>query len=190
MSMLATAAAVLTITVRVYDLYGLPPAERAAALTVASETLAQAGVDAAWIDCSRVGDVVPAPCLRALQPGEMVLRIQDRTARGNHILGTAIVQERGPSVVASIYAESVSDRSIKSGVPYAILLGRVTAHEIGHLLIGTNSHAPRGLMRASWDLKFPHPSEWRFTREDAVKMRRTLLAQTDGDAARGTGLED
>ena len=42
MSMLAAAAAVLTITVRVYDLYGLPPDERAKALAFAAETLAQA----------------------------------------------------------------------------------------------------------------------------------------------------
>ncbi len=181
--MLATAAAVLTITVRVYDLYGLPPDERAAALTVAAQTLASAGVDANWIDCSRVDGVPPTPCLPALKPGEMVLRIQDRTERGRHILGTAIVQKGGPNVVASVYAESVSDRSIKSGVPNAILLGRVTAHEIGHLLIGANSHAPRGLMRASWDLKFPHPSEWQFTREDAAKIRSRWLASSEGVVA-------
>jgi hypothetical protein len=24
------------------------------------------------------------------------------------------------------------------------------AHELGHLLLGSNSHSPRGLMRASW----------------------------------------
>jgi hypothetical protein len=183
MSMLATAAAVLTITVRVYDLYGMPPAERAAALTIATRTFAEAGVDANWIDCARVDGVVPAACLSALKPGEMVLRIQDRTERGRHILGTAVVQEGGPNVVASIYVESASDRAVKSGIPLPILLGRVTAHEIGHLLIGTNSHAPRGLMRASWDLKFLHLSEWQFTRDDAAKMRRTLLAQSEGVVA-------
>jgi hypothetical protein len=28
----------------------------------------------------------------------------------------------------------------------------VIAHEIGHLLLGTNSHSGKGLMSASWDL--------------------------------------
>ena len=51
--MLAAAAAVLTITVRVYDIYGLPPDQRAKALAVAADTLAQASVEARWIDCTR-----------------------------------------------------------------------------------------------------------------------------------------
>ena len=45
------AAALLTITVRVYDLYGLPHAERDFALQTAGNILAQAGVEAQFIDC-------------------------------------------------------------------------------------------------------------------------------------------
>jgi len=30
------------------------------------------------------------------------------------------------------------------------ILGHIAAHETGHLLLGTNSHAPRGIMRAMW----------------------------------------
>jgi hypothetical protein len=180
MSMLAAAAAVLTITVRVYDLYGLPPDQRDKALALAGETLAQANVEARWIDCSRDAQGVVAPqCLAVLGPGEMVLRIMDRTARGKHILGTAIVQDGGPNVVASIYAASAQERSLKSGVPITMLLGRVTAHEIGHLLLGTNSHTRSGLMRASWDLRVPHAFEWRFTVADAEKIRSRMLARSE-----------
>ena len=116
--MLAAAAAVLTITVRVYDLYGLPPDQQARALALAGETLAQANVAAQWIDCARdEHGVAPAACRPSLQPGELVVRIMDRTKRGDHILGTAIVQEDGPNVIASIYAGSVKARWVKSGVP-------------------------------------------------------------------------
>jgi hypothetical protein len=171
MSMLAAAAAVLTITVRVYDLYGLPPDQQAKALALAAETLAQANVTTHWVDCRRDEHGVVAPqCLAALEQGEIVLRIMDRTKRGDHILGTAIVQEGGPNVVASIYAASAVERSIKSGVPIATLLGRVTAHEIGHLLLGTNSHTLAGIMRAKWNLKVPYAVEWQFTRADAAKI--------------------
>jgi hypothetical protein len=31
------------------------------------------------------------------------------------------------------------------------MLGHVISHEIGHLLLGTNSHSPSGIMRAQWD---------------------------------------
>jgi hypothetical protein len=183
MSMLAAAATALTITVRVYDLYGLSPDQRAEALAIASETLASAHVSATWIDCSRVDGVAPPACLAKLQDGEMVVRIQASTERGRHILGTAIVQDDGPCVLASVYAGSVAERSVKTGIPMSTILGRVTAHEIGHLLLGSNSHAPTGLMQATWNLRRPHLSEWRFTRDDAAKMRRRRLARPVGVVA-------
>jgi hypothetical protein len=183
MSMLAAAAAALTITVRVYDLYGLPPDQHTKALAVAAETLAQADVAVTWIDCRRVDGVAPPPCLAVLKEGEMVLRVQHRTERGDHILGTAIVQEGGPNVLASIYAESAAERSVKSGLPLWLILGRVTAHEIGHLLLGTNSHTVNGLMQAKWDLKRTHSAEWRFSSEDAAKVRRRYSSRQEGRLA-------
>ena len=189
--MLAAAAAALTITVRVYDLYGLPPDQRAKALALAGETLAHANVTANWIDCRRdEHGVAPPPCLAALKEGELVLRFQRRTERGDHILGTAIVQENGPSVLASVYVGSVAERSAKTGVPISTILGRVTAHEIGHLLIGTNAHAPSGLMQATWNLRLPHADAWRFTRNDAAKIRSRLLARSEGDVAAGLDLDE
>jgi hypothetical protein len=181
MSMLATAAVALTITVRVYDLYGVPPDQRAKALELASETLAQANVSVQWIDCNRVDGVAPPPCLAVLTQGEMVLRLQGRTERGDHILGTAIVQDHGPNVMASVYAESILERSVKTGLPVWIIMGRVTAHEIGHLLLGTNSHTVRGLMQAKWDLRRQHLFEWRFTAADAEKIRSRMLPRLDAE---------
>ena len=184
MSLLAAAATALTITVRVYDLYGLPADERAKALALAGETLAHADVTAQWLDCRRdAGGVAPPACLAALKDGELVLRFQRRTERGDHILGTAIVQDNGPSVLASVYAGSVAERSARTGVPVATILGRVIAHEIGHLLIGTNAHAPAGLMQATWNLRLPHADLWRFTRADAAKIRGRLLARSEGEIA-------
>jgi hypothetical protein len=180
MSLLAAAATAITLTIRVYDLHGVSHTERTRALALAADTLAKAGVHAVWVDCSRVNGEAPPPCAAVLQPGEIVLRIQDRTERGPHILGTAIVQDDGPSVIASIYALSIAARSAKSGVPRWIIMGRATAHEIGHLLLGSNSHGPKGLMRAAWDVKVPHASEWEFTAENAAKIRRRYLERNAG----------
>jgi hypothetical protein len=44
------------------------------------------------------------------------------------------------------------------------LLGRAIAHEIGHLLLATNTHAPSGLMRELWS----HDELQRARREDWV----------------------
>lgn len=180
MSLLAAAATAITITVRVYDLHGVSAEDRAKALALAAETLAEAGVTTVWRDCSRVDGLPPPPCLAVLEPGEIVLRIQGRSPRGPRILGTAIVQDDGPNVVASIYAETIADRSVKSGVPRWIITGRVTAHEIGHLLLGTNSHGPVGLMRPGWDVKTLHATDWRFTPANAETIRRRFLRRREG----------
>jgi hypothetical protein len=187
MSLLAAAATALTLTVRVYDLYGVSAVDRARGIELAQETLAHAGVASVWIDCTRQPGVEqPARCAAVLQANEIVLRFQKESPRGEHILGTAVVQEAGPNVFASIYAHSISARSVKTGVPEATILGRVMAHEIGHLLLGTNSHAPTGLMKASWHLRDPHPEQWLFTPKDAEKIRGRAIRPTEPAPAPAT----
>jgi len=57
------------------------------------------------------------------------------------------------------------------------LLGFAVAHEVGHLLLGTNTHAAAGLMRAVWsrsDIQRNHPADWLFTAADSLAMSRAL----------------
>jgi hypothetical protein len=177
MSLLATAATVLVLTIRVYDVSRMPPEQRQMALDIAAETLAEAGVEASWLDCT--GAAPSAPCVKPPVEGELILRIQREPHRLPHVLGTAIVQDDGPSVVATVYDEAIALRSDRTGIPKATILGRVAAHEIGHLLLGRNSHSPHGLMRPTWDIKLPHPSEWRFSRDDVATIRGRMEAKRE-----------
>ena len=56
----------------------------------------------------------------------------------------------------------------------ATIVGRVSAHEIGHLLLGTNAHASHGLMRPSWEVQRLDRGDWDFTIEDAAAIRARL----------------
>jgi hypothetical protein len=52
------------------------------------------------------------------------------------------------------------------------------AHEIGHLLLGTNSHSESGLMRELWalkDLMRGHPDDWLFSRKQRDDLRNSPL---------------
>jgi hypothetical protein len=178
------AATLLTITVRVYDIYGLTPAQRHEALVVAADTLAEAGVEVNWVECR---SPLPPACSALLAPGEMVLRFDDREHRSGHVLGTAIIQRGGPNVMATVFTPSVWDRSFKHGVRLSTVVGRVAAHEIGHLLLGTNSHSPIGLMRAGWDIRRVEPTDWRFSSRDAAAIKRKLLEA--GAATRSASAE-
>ena len=170
MSMLAAA---LMVTIRVYDIYGLSPEIRQEALALAAQTLERAGVQSAIVDCSGVAPATP--CKTAVADGEIVLRILRHPKDGVHVLGDAIVQgESGPNTMATVYAAAIAERSRRDGTSLATLVGRVSAHEIGHLLLGTNIHAAHGLMRASWDVTRIGRGDWDFTLEDAATMRRRL----------------
>jgi hypothetical protein len=169
MSMLAAA---LVVTIRVYDLYGLPPETRQEALAVAVEALEHAGIQAAIVDCSARPAV--AACRTGLGDGELALRIHRHAKDGAHVLGEAIVRLSGPSTIATVYAAAIAERARGTGGRLSTILGRVAAHEIGHLLLGTNGHAPHGLMRPSWDLARLDRGDWNFTVEDAAAMRARL----------------
>jgi hypothetical protein len=167
-------AAALSVTIRVYDLYGLSPDTRHEALALAAETLAHAGVQAIIVDCS-AGPAAATPCKTGLADGEIVLRIHRYPKNGAHVLGDAIIRsDAGPNTIATVYAAAIAERSRRTGTRLATIIGRVSAHEIGHLLLGTKAHATHGLMRPSWELQRLHRGDWDFTIEDAATIRRRL----------------
>ena len=174
MSMLAAA---LAVTIRVYDLYGLSTDTRQEALAVAAEALARAGVEAIIVDCS--AKPAATPCKLGLGAGEVVLRIHRLPKDGAHTLGDAIVRgENGPSTIATVYAAAIAERARRTGGNLATIVGRVSAHELGHLLLGSNVHASHGLMRPSWDLQRVDRGDWDFTAEDAATIRSRLQRRT------------
>ncbi len=168
-------AAALVVTIRVYDLYGLSPQVRQEALAMASEALDHAGVQAIIVDCSLRPAAIA--CTTSVAEGELVLRILRHPREGAHVLGEAVVG--GANTIATIYAAAIADRSRRNGVPLAMIAGRVAAHEIGHLLIGTNVHATHGLMRPSWDLQRLDRGDWDFTSEDAATIRSRLSQRSE-----------
>jgi hypothetical protein len=175
MSLLAVAFAV---TIRVYDVYGLPPDQRQAALAVAADALNRAGVEAIWVDCGP--KTAAAACREPLAGGELMLRVQRHPADGIHVLGDAVVHDDPAlNIVATVYAAAVAERARRNGLDLTTLVGRVAAHEIGHLLIGTSRHSDDGLMRAGWDVARPRPADWQFTAADAAAIRRYFLRQHD-----------
>ena len=57
--------------------------------------------------------------------------------------------------------------------------GHILAHEIGHVLLGTDSHSPTGLMKPGWnslDLGAMLASRLEFPRCDSEMIRNNLIA--------------
>ncbi len=65
------------------------------------------------------------------------------------------------------------------------ILGRVMAHEIGHLLLDDGTHSDIGLMRAKWsgvDLHWKSVGVFFLTAEEQTQIRRRLLRRAANDA--------
>jgi len=75
------------------------------------------------------------------------------------------------------FYEPVIKLESTSGVLAAVILGDAMAHELGHLLLGTNSHSESGLMRARWDqgnLAKAQKGTLSFSPVQALEIRRRL----------------
>lgn len=86
---------------------------------------------------------------------------------------------RGP-YLATVYADLVTGVARGAGIDARELLGRAIAHEIGHLLLGTNQHASAGLMRAVWsrvELRRDKATDWHFLDSEAGSMRAAIAVR-------------
>src|SRR5688572_1197026 len=175
------------LTVRVYQTAGLSSAIERRALEEAARVLRPALVAVRWRLCS--GPNPAPPCDRPLGHAELSVRIVRRGVvrrDATNALGTALVAPGRGGVLATVYVDQIEELSMAARTDAAVLLGRATAHEIGHLLMRTSGHAPCGLMRATWteqEVRRNHPLDWMFTAGDVVAMHR-FWAQPDLPAGR------
>jgi hypothetical protein len=153
----------------------------------AGDILERAGIRVRWIECGLpegAAATVPGDCEQPLRRNELVVRIVPAGPVGGrpHVgsLGFAFVDGTDGGWLATVYADRVGTMARAAGVDPAGLLGRAIAHEIGHLLLGTNQHAPHGLMRASWsgaDLRRNRGTQWLFGGKEGEVMRRGIASR-------------
>ena len=88
------------------------------------------------------------------------------------MLGLAVRPRQSAFVFYNRILEVTRERAIDVGV----LLGRVMAHEIGHLLLPPGRHNHYGIMQQDINVDATHPN--RFTRDEANRIRQTLTQPT------------
>jgi hypothetical protein len=161
------------ITVRVYQTAGLSSGLEQRALAEARDLLETAGVDVSWRRCT---GGLAAACEPTLGPSELVVRmISTGSWEGvSATLGEAHVdRQMSGGVLATVHVDRVVRLAREAGTNPGVLLGRVTAHELGHLLMG-EGHSFIGLMRAGWtlaEIRQNRDFDWRFTAANVAAMR-------------------
>jgi hypothetical protein len=192
----ATGQPSLTVTVRVYNYAEVPNGVLGGAEKEASRIFAAAGIGTEWLDCptSRVQERSgPAPsgeavahCARPLDGTDILLRVLPGSTPARHAFGERMFGFAEGKSVASVFYKRIENLTWgldgdEHETP--VLLGEVIAHEIGHLLLGTNSHSATGIMSARWDreyLRLARMGFQRFSPEQSSAMRETVLRMTGG----------
>jgi hypothetical protein len=179
----------VTITLRVYDYVRVDRPGLLAAESEASAILAQAGLEARWVDCPTSPaefDNYP-DCQSAWKATDFVLRVLpkamvDLRAKWQEALGSTPECGGVATCTSSIFYERVTGLAQGANATLPVLLGRAMAHEIGHLLLGANSHSRTGIMRAFWsgrDLGLDGRPYLLFTPEQSRHMKSRLAERAE-----------
>jgi len=175
-----------TIFIRSYNNFGVPAADLAAARQEAQAVLQQAGVNLVWADCwiaDRQPASAPARC-QAPVGGDIVLRLQ-KTGEAGRLrfvsMGFSLVGTAGATpFLATVYVDRVQSVARGAGIDARRVLGLAIAHEIGHVLLNNNTHAPSGLMRADWsrnELRRQDAASWQFLDTEAAHVLSAALGR-------------
>jgi hypothetical protein len=172
------------LAVRIYNNVGIAPHELRVATLEAESILQAAGVTVSFMECWH-RDAEPAmasdTCRQPLSANALTLRLPAAasTPKGKIVsMGYSLVQlnDRAP-FLATVYSDLVGSVARNANIDPLPLLGRAIAHEIGHLLLNTTSHANAGLMREKWtrtELQKNDPVDWEFRDQDTQIMRSAV----------------
>ena len=97
----------------------------------------------------------------------------------NEVFGVAFLSAEGTGCYSDVFYDRAMELHANWNVGLADTLGNVMAHELGHLLLGSNSHASTGIMRAHWQGEELRHLSWgrlSFTNQQADHMRGKLIA--------------
>lgn len=185
---LASQDAPPAITVLVANYSQASPAILAAAELEAGRILGQAGLRASWLECS-VRYSSQDPCQKAPQTTGIRMRILPAPVLDkfqDSVFGFAI-----HPVLASVYYEFALRRAQRDDADFElpIILGCVMAHELGHLLLGSNSHSDKGIMLPRWEANQVRQlmmGTLLFTPDQSKLMRLEAQARSDRQSLAST----
>jgi len=182
------------IQVYVYNYAAVAPAVLTQAESTAARIHARAGIQAKFIDCPISHDQAAQlpPCEIPDSPAALVMRVLSRPMSESFGLtpptyGSALFPPNGGlGMVAQVCAHCAEETAKGYGKLYALILGHTMAHELGHLLLGTGSHGPTGIMHSPWreyELQKIAQCSLPFSPQEAERMRRQVAERLRGEAS-------
>ena len=185
----------LKVTVRVYTFAQVSAGDLASAERVASELFEKTGVTLSWVTCAQTTPRARenSYCQSPNAPTEIFLRVLPDFLEARYVpksaMGYAVpIPPPDRGYIAGIALERAQKQLLYGRtLTLGQLLGLGMAHEIGHLLLGTNSHSPSGLMCAHWgtmELRLAARGQLNFSAAQAETIRADVQARSRDQASR------
>ena len=120
----------------------------------AGRILAQAGIQVTWLNCPVIPGGSPS-CTREVAASDIRVRIVTLPKPGQSTFNDSVFGFAIAPAFASVYYQSAQRLAKLDDADFEmpVILGCVIAHEIGHLLLGPNSHSASGVMQPQWERK-------------------------------------
>jgi hypothetical protein len=177
------------VRVTVYDEVALPAEVRESAVDDLRRIFRQSGVDLQWeagaLDADEASLFLYPGAVRKGHEQEVMCRARRDIAlkinlapRGLALETLGMAQPMAHAGLnARIFDDRVREAARRRNLPHAVVLAHAIAHEIGHVLLRSESHDPHGLMANSWS---DYEYRWMarglifFTSDQSRRMRATL----------------
>ena len=178
----------LKITLRMYN-YGVARSTLVQAEGKATAILNQVGLEVSWVDCP----ATPAEfrsypgCQALLGTTDFAVKIltadeAERFPSHHEALGRALPCPGGQAgCSAYIFYRNVLEVAGDGVADKSQVLGHAMVHEIGHLLLGPNSHTASGIMRGRWnkqDLETIAKGHLEFSEQQSEHIREEILERS------------
>ena len=138
-------------TVNVYNDARVSPALLQHSESIAGKIFQQAGFAILWKDCSQAHVERQKMCLGTPDEIAFAVRIVPHSlSLSGEAFGVAFVGSDGQGTQADVFYSGIEQLTNDSSANPADIMGHVMAHELGHLLLGLNSHSSLGIMQAHW----------------------------------------
>lgn len=182
------------LTLSVFNDAFVPPAVLAEAESQAGRILSRAGIQVQWLSCETGGSHVPdqfekpSPCSSITYPSHLSVRIVlTGPSVRDDIFGEAYTSSEGKGAYIKLYYAHLAKANAHAVLGAGQLLGCLIAHELGHLLLGANSHGHAGIMQSRWEqtqLRDAGRGNLQFTPPQAAAMRECLAEAGKGEVHR------
>jgi hypothetical protein len=143
-----------SLTVAVHNHADVSTSTLAEAERTASLIFKKTGVEVEFVNCDagfQAGQRDPS-CQVTKFPDHLQLALAQRSRNlTDSIFGVSYLGDDGSGCYSNVFLGPAEELHERVHVGLGALLGHVMAHEIAHLLLGTNAHSPLGIMRAHWD---------------------------------------